>query len=272
MMWLGLRTRPKRVRRNYVLVVVAMCLVSGFSSLTMAASARPAGAAFNPCTAYGSNFAGRNTYVAYNAFEGIGANLTYQSDALCTSYLGNDNLATTWSMASGNDEKGWSQSGQIYFYSLGCAAHFGEQEENADYFMPALILGVCASTGEIHWVWQQYLPDSGHMRSNIDQTVMLETGYSVFAPEGNYAGSGWGQPFQVEVEGETKYRETDVPGTTSQPSDFTGMEVQRWSDDNWETTCNGNASFRSSTSLARYSDYPPSCDHVQVWTNNPYGY
>jgi hypothetical protein len=224
--------------------------------------------AFNPCTTGGHWFAGQETSVSIDSFEGISAHLTYRGNNLCTSYLGNDNFATTWSMVFSADRKGWSQTGQLYYFHIGnnsgCAHHFSQQEENTDSYLPVTMLGTCVSAGEVHQVWKQYIPVNGHVRANIDQTVMSETNYVVWTE--------WTRPLQVTVDGETGYRETDVPGTAGQVSDFTSMQVQRYSDDNWESTCYGNAVFYSDTSLTRYSDSQAACDHIQVWTNNPNGY
>lgn len=204
-------------------------------------------------------------------YEGVSGTLTYQSDALCTSYLGNDNYTTTWTMVYGKDENGWSQSGQIYWYQLGCARHFSQVEENYVYFPYLTVTGVCAQTGETHQAWQQYIPQDGNLRSNIDATIMQTTSFNPYTAEGSFSGSGWAQPFQVEVEGETGRPQSDVPGTSSAPSTFVSIQVQRYSDSSWETTCNYNAVFNDDTSLTRYSQYPPTCDQVDVWTNNPSG-
>ncbi len=174
-------------------------------------------------------------------------------------------------MVYGHDGAGWSQTGQFYATNHGCQSHFSQQEENVSYFLPVTVFGSCVTPGQVHAVWQQCLPSNGHVRANIDLSNFSETQYRVFSQEGSGSGSGWAQPFEVEVEGETKYPQSDVPGTSSLRSDFTTLDVQRYSDDAFETACNSNAVFFDDTTLARYSQYPPGCDHVQVWTNNPGG-
>ena len=187
---------------------------------------------------------------------------------LCTSDLGDDNYTATWSMVFAADGRSWSQSGQMYFYHIvknsGCAHHFAQQQAANSISGPTTVFGSCVSPGEVHQVWQQYLPANGHLRANIDQTVFLETNYVIWTQ--------WATPLNTAVNGETTYQETDVPGTASQLSDFTLMQVQRFSDDQWESTCYGNATFFADTSVSRYSDTATACDHMQVWTNNPNGY
>jgi hypothetical protein len=251
-------------------IAVAGILALLFGGLFQSASEHtslPAYAAFNPCSRSGAFFAGRGTSVSTDVYEGVSAHLTYRSDMLCTSYLGNDNYANTWSMVLASDGRSWSQTGQVYFYHIqnnsGCAHHFGQQEANNQVGGPTTVYGSCVYPGETHQVWQQYLSSNGHIRANIDQTVFLETNYVSWTQ--------WAAPLNVTVNGETGYQETDVPGTATQLSDFTQMQVQRFSDDLWDSAC-GNATFFSNTTLPRYSDTAVACDHVQVWTNNPNGY
>jgi hypothetical protein len=108
--------------------------------------------------------------------------------------------------------------------------------------------------------------------ANIDTTIFLTSSFNPFAAEGSASGSGWAEPFQIQIQGEVSYLESDISGTTAAPSHFYGTQIQRYANSVWEA-CSGYASFEADTPLeARYSQSTGGCDDIYVWTNDPGGY
>jgi hypothetical protein len=233
----------------------------------LASPAMPVQATYPTCATPPLWFAGFTTMSTSQQWEGASAHMSYKDDNVCTSVQNNTNLSTSWSMIQGSPygaNAGYAQSGRIYYPTIpsNCMRHFGEQSESGSSFVR--MLGVCTSSNENHQVWQQYIPSNGHLRSNIDTTVFLESSWS---PVGI-----WPTPWQANFLGETHYGESDVPGLTSNPTDFTQMQVQRYSDDLWESTCSSDVTLGSigswdpSQTYYRYSQDRPACDHVREWT------
>jgi hypothetical protein len=246
--------------------------------VALAASNLPGGfvvdahAAFSPCNYDGDYFAGYLTNVTTPQYEGVAANLIYQSNYLCTPVTGLANKTSTWTMVVGGDYLGWSQSGQGLYAGEGCSRHFAQQEENVNYFNPVTKYGSCVSAGQEHEVWQQFLTSPNRMLANIDGVNFITSTYNPFAPEGSKPGDGWAEPFQLQIQGEVSYLESDISGTTAAASHFYGTQVQRYPS-NAYVACSGYVSFIADSPLAhRYSQQSSSCSNIYTWTNNPGGY
>jgi len=229
-------------------------------------------AAFSPCDLGGGYFVGYYTNVAVPEYEGVSANLLYQSNHLCTPVTGLGNKTSTWTMVVGADFLGWSQSGQGMYAGEGCSRHFAQQEENSNYFAPVTKYGSCVSAGQEHQVWQQFLTSPDRILANIDGVNFITSTYNPFAAEGFEPGSGWAEPFQVQIQGEVNYEESDISGTATAQSHFYGTQIQRYVNDVWEG-CSGYVSFiADSPILDRFSQSFTSCSSFYLWTNNPGGY
>lgn len=263
--------QPRHEPRSFR-ACVASCVVAFTMSTIPVGFASQARAAFSPCNFNNSYFAGYVSNVNTPQFAGVSAHLLYQSDHLCTPVLGLTNKTSTWTMVVGGDYMGWSQSGQELYGGETCSRHFAQQEENFNYFAPVTKYGSCVSSGEQHQVWQQYLPTTKRILANIDTTNFITSSYNPFAPESSAPGSGWAEPFQLQIQGEVNYLESDISGTTSAASHFSGTQIQRYVNDAW-VACSGWVTFVPDSPLAhRYSQQSSACNNIYVWTNNPNGY
>lgn len=223
----------------------------------------PAQAAYNPCGQHtpGQYGGGTQTTGAGTAIEGVSGNLTYRTDALCTSDLSSGNAATSWDMITGNAATdGYAQSGQIYWYALGCERHFAQQSE----FYNSLYLtktGSCASPGEVHTVWTSWFPSCVCLQSIVDTTIFLVAPWN---PYGN-----WHLPFIAQWFGESPlYYETDIPGTPTSSSMFTNMGIQLSSSNSSTQNCFA-APLPTDTyeTSPRYSATQSSCSVTNFWTH-----
>jgi len=211
-------------------------------------------------------------------YEGVSAVLQYQQSALCHSgdptYT---NMATAYTMIKGADGNGWAQSGLWFQADWSCWKHYWQYEDNYSVYGFAsghfqMKTGVCVSSGEIHHSWQQSVYDgvNWHMRTIIDSTY-YDTPWSQFA--------AWASPFGVEFSGETTHNNSDVPGYTSNKSDFAPpgqdiMRVQDFYDDTFYDTCQSGrivlwafSNWSVNDPMGRYSTDAPACNHVRVWTH-----
>lgn len=187
--------------------------------------------------------------------------MTYRYGNICTvGDASNNNFVTAWTMVFGNDGLGWAQSGIFYAYGYGCWHHFAQQERNYFQEAPFTIIGSCVGQGEVHKVWQQTVnvgnPD-WRIRSNIDSTIFIQSTWNQFTQ--------WSQPFQVAFDGEARHNASDIPGYGSVRTDYSGMQVQDYFNDNFFNTC-GYINL-GVVSSPRYAVSGLNCDHIQVWTS-----
>jgi hypothetical protein len=192
-------------------------------------------------------------------YEGVGANMRVEYGNICQSDTRPGfNFSTAWDMVFSNGTPGYAQSGIMLRYGYACWLWWAEQEDRTHPFTDWY--QGCATQGTTHDVWQQMLLVNGSwvVRSNVDLTVIRE---SSFNPIGE-----WSTPYQIGFSGETYYGgESDVPGYTPAPTDFSGMQIQDFNNDGWYPSC-GNLILGPYVS-PRYTTVALNCDHVQIWTS-----
>jgi hypothetical protein len=125
---------------------------------------------------------------------------------LCTTDTnGGTNFSTTWTMVFGNTG-GWAQSGTMYRWGYGsCVKRWAEQMQTPNGAWGDYYIGGCSNVGESHRYWQQslFVGSNWVMRSNIDTTIIHQSGWSPFA--------NWATPFQVAYSAETWYAQSHIP-------------------------------------------------------------
>lgn len=186
--------------------------------------------------------------------------MTYQQGALCSDANLN-NVSASWTMIAASDVKGWAQSGYWFHSGETCWRHFAQQVWGYPANPPYTIEGTCVNPGEQHRVWQQTVvvgaPQYWAIRSNVDVTIFIQSSWNQFGV--------WANPLIAEFNGETHHYNSDVPGSSANPTDFHGpMQVQNYANDQFYDTC-GFISLYPAAAF-RYATDQPSCDHVRVWT------
>ena len=165
-------------------------------------------------------------------FEGISAQIVVRPINLCGSVSCFEcNFSYAWTMISDYNSRGYVQSGfGLPQLGYACMVHWSQVNltggtQPGDWHD---VFGSCVAPGEIHQYWQQY-GGSGQILSNVDTMT-----FQVL----NNAFQTWTAPFLVQYFGETLYRESDMPGTDSQVTTFSDMQVQNLIGDAWVATPN----------------------------------
>lgn len=247
--------RPTRRRPILVLVRLAVAgallAMSGLVAVPTAWAAR--GCDGNP----GNFFAGYAGVEGAVKIEGASASLTYRTADVCIGLPGSGQFFAGWTMIAGAQWFQYAQSGFVYDGNpLGCTRHFAQQSNDPNTFTTKT--GSCVSGGEVHHAWQQYVPNSGgHVRSNIDSTVFLESTFNEL---------NWTHPWSAQYSGEVGNMQDDIPGLAASKTDWSTVQVQYFTDNVYRTTC-GHITLLREVDNARWSADAPACDHLRAWTN-----
>lgn len=255
-MRIGDPCRPKLVRRRQRPVgrVTTIVLVTSLLlPMLMPASVL---AARNCDSNVGNFFAGWAGNEGAFKIEGVSASLTYRTSSICT--FGGGNFDTGWTMLAATQFQ-YVQSGFFFDGSaFACMRHFAQQSNGPNLY--ATVLGSCTNDGEVHRAWQQYLPNTGgHIRSNIDTTVFMESSWNVL---------NWPHPWSAQFYGEVGNMQGDIPGRSTRKTDWSSMTVQAFTDNVYRDTC-GRITLIQAVDNARWAADAPSCNHVRAWTETP---
>lgn len=199
-------------------------------------------------------------------YEGVRAVLTVQSAQVCDSdhsvfnYSSNGqptplgNFTYAWSMITDPTSGGWVQSGYFRSYNQSLT-NFSQVNDGHGYLHNAYTAG--PAVGSTHTYWQQYVPGGG-IRSNVDTTILQTTPFNPFS---QWSNGDWSPQFLNE----TRYRESDVPGTTGSHMHWSGLQVQRFSDDAFvDVPCDLLTS--PSDDSARWALQSTGCTSFDIWT------
>lgn len=192
--------------------------------------------------------------------EGVSAEiLTHVNPALCTTSQSGANFSAVWTMVFGSN--GYVQSGTKFYPGTSCSRTWAEQSRNgsqADYY------GSCVSNSTYYRFWQQSITTTSggsYLRSNVNSTILHQASFGI-AEITNYFGRA-----DVAFEGETYYAATNLPGSTSNPTDFDVIQVQYYSNDSFNGACSGVILGRvNQGNVSRYAEGAAACDDTQVWT------
>jgi hypothetical protein len=193
-----------------------------------------------------------------NYYEGAAATLVVRRGSTCDTDTSGNNSISAWSMiAAHGGTGGYSQSG--YYRAYGTAIyHFAQYRQTATsaYYTK---LGAIPTTGSSHLYKQQSVWNAAasqwQIRNWVDSTLLQQTNFDTF--------NAWAAPFSVQWFGETKYAESDVPGTSASPANFSGMQVQIASNDAWTSSLPSLAGYAGSS---RYHHSAVSGNAFTIWT------
>ena len=247
-----------RRKKAWWAAVIAV-LLGGMSVL---ATASPATAA--ACGAFANNQIGWGTafYAGAQPAGGIEGSSSYiytEPVSLCTTDTrAGYNFSTSWNMVYGGGNGNYAQSGLMYRYGYGCIQKWAEQSLNgafADWYAG------CSAQGERHAYrnLSVYTGGQWHVQSTVDGVALKTSTWSPF---------GWPTPRNIAFTGETYYGASNVMGTPSKKTAYTGMGVQRYDNDQLVTTC-GHAylgTYRQNNA-GRYGVDSLDCSYVRTWTN-----
>jgi hypothetical protein len=251
----------QRKRSRHLTILALFLLVqAAIVAFPQVASAEGCGTNQNLQAGYSTNFwTGGPEPLSY---EGASAVILDRGGyVLCTTDTnGGTNFSTSWTMVFGNTG-GWAQSGTMYRWGFGsCVKRWAEQRQTPTGAWGDYYVGGCSNVGESHRYWQQSLfTTSWVMRSNIDTTIIHQSGWSPFA--------NWQAPFQVAYSAETYYAQSHIPGFSSAPQDWSSMQVQRFDNDTFVDTCSNVFLGKFNQNSGRWGNDAPHCDHIRSWTS-----
>lgn len=199
--------------------------------------------------------------------EGISGNLRDAPGYILCSGATSYNDSSSWVMMAnpiGND--GWAQAGTFYQEGFPCVEEWAQEEQTSaqgfqNYFVFQNNQPVCSSSGSTYHYWVQlYYTGSEYVyRMNIGSFVIDQTTWS---PLTSWSSSPWWAQFA----GETTYPQSDIPGSSSQPYDYSGLQVQSYANNSWGSLC-GNQAFGPFT-YTNYAEYAVSCSEGETWTSH----
>lgn len=177
---------------------------------------------------------------------------------LCTiaNNNGSLNFSSIWVMAQNTN--GLAQSGIFYGWGDSCPHSWAEIEDSNGTHQD--VNYSCTTTGSSYSYWEQTIYSGGvwRMRANVGTHVIAT---STTDP------NTWGSDFDATFSSETYFWNSNIPGSTARHAWHSSMQVQKYSDDSWLTTCNGNAIFGPHSSTAHRYNLGTACDSEDSWTS-----
>jgi hypothetical protein len=227
----------------------------------------PASANTLTCGTFGDYYDGYVGTQGQGATEGSWGSIQTRLGTECSTNTNPDiNRTSAWVMVkSGDSQQGYVQSGFNHGYG-NCTTFFAAVRKNDNSSESDKFGGSCISTdGSTHSYTEQYGSGCGCEYAKIDGTVWMTTGFNPF--------SYWTYPFRPEFMGEAYYLQSDMPGDISNPTNYSALEGQNGSNNNfYNFSCNGflnkvneGAATRTQDGKAWY-DRLTSCPSFQIFT------
>lgn len=255
----------KRLRRAIPVLGASASLIAAH-----AVAAGPAAAEIYTCGSMGNRWDG---YASFSNDpptnpEGTSASLVVRFGAVCDTDRSQPpaltNFQITWVMIANHNGQGnkYSQAGYGRWYN---SAIYPYAEYNNgsgfsrvfDYNHPQT-LGTTHAAKTIFATTNCVGGPTSCFKNYYDGTVMQQTNY---APLGNFT-----YPYSSQVYGEVLYAESDMPGTSGAPMQFSNIQSQRFSDNQWQPFLPSPVPARNdNTARWGLSSFPT--NYFSIWTN-----
>jgi hypothetical protein len=244
---------PRPGTRLLRIAVIVIVVVAVGWTVTSPVSVRAAGS----CSTTGNWFAGwwSSPTLTGNQPEGANANLTYRTAGSCVGIGTRDASYSGWVMIAGNNQLNRYAQAGFWFDGnpFGCMRHFSEWDDGYGYHR---LTGSCVGDGEVHTPKVAFVPSTWGTQMWIDNTLFdTMVACSCF----------WNKPLEVQYFGEVHDQNGDVPGYSATKTDWSGMQIQYYSNDTWHGTCSTITLYRY-VSQSRFGADAPACNHVRSWT------
>jgi hypothetical protein len=178
------------------------------------------------------------------------------------------NFTTAWVMiAPGQPNGGYVQSGFFRGYNQ-CTVFFAETRISNSYGVSGKFGTSCIPTdGSSHGYAEQYGAGCGCEYAKIDGTVWMTTSWNPFVY--------WSYPFDPLFFGEATYLESDMPGNSATPTNFSSLQGQNGNNNNFynygciftplnngtATRADGEAWYDTLTSCPSFKIYTDTAGH-----------
>lgn len=203
------RADTVQMRLRAVMICAAMSLAAvGFADPASAAGA---------CGSANNYHAGRG-HSSPQAVIGVMAVIDYNYNDLCTGVSGQNNAYAAWAMLQElNANLGYAQAGYLRWQG---ASTFNFSEYNECYSCNPFgyhrdFLGSPGAGASAYWVY--YSSTTGHLDMNVGFSNIDSTNFNPYL-EWSSVGGTWSE--------EAFYRQTDIPGTSADPTKFADLMVQ----------------------------------------------
>lgn len=250
--------RP-RLQRAAALAAALMSVMTLSTSTATSASA-----ASTNCGTVGNYFDGiyfEPATVGHNT-RGVIAQLLVRPSASCTTDGTDFNFTNAWTMIAGNQPLQHVQSGFVRRTPTSFTQSFSQAARSANdvettYVNTQLFEG--ARLPYEQQVRTSTLCQGGAARCVFSYSNGSATLISNWDPL-----TSWNGPFEVQYAGETGYRESDIPGRSTNRTEFTGMKYYTGEGGTGVVTqpCGATAVINST----RWGQDRPACDQMRVWT------
>lgn len=187
-------------------------------------------------------------------YEGAGSYIRIEYGAVCDAPdHTTNNFTNAWAMIAAGDGNGWVQSG--FERSYGGSIHHFAQTYNASNSLQTTYGTVVPGIGSTHSYRETWYNACLCVKAFVDGQVSLASNFNPFGV--------WVQPFTPQYLGETRYRESDIAGTSSAPTYYSSESIQRYSDDAIVANDCGMSGVNDSSRWARTAS---NCTSQEMWT------
>lgn len=194
-------------------------------------------------------------------WEGTLANITVRKGLVCDADSSSANSSSAWAMIAPTNTTGWAQSGYIRWWGSSIYQFAQHKRDSSSGYTTKL--GSIPTTGSTYTYSEVSYWNSTagqwQIKEMVNSTVLQHTNWNTF--------SYWTEPFEVAWDGETAYRESDVPGLSSSKAHFTNMQVQWFNDDKWYAASNSTLYGRTDSSRWSRSSFSTANQLFDIWTN-----
>lgn len=256
------RTRP--IARSIVIATAlafAMAIGPGIALLERSTSPEKAYAA--TCGLFGNYQAGYIGYAtppaSWNEVPmGVAATIEARSAFLCTGAI---TISTAWTMLYDlNSSNRYAQSGYIKYTGGSCNRHFAEYDGGAGFVRT---YGSCVTDGSSYQymvlytgpAWGASCPSSFRLNMYAAGTLLQSTNFDPWC-------SGWS--FGLAYDGEAHHPNTDIPGTSGNPANFSNLQIQPVDVNGFRSTPCYLARFEN---LAQLHAWATSCTDTYIWSD-----
>jgi hypothetical protein len=256
-----------------LLIITLGCAV-GVTSGAPAVAAPGRYGALSTCGTFGDSFDGYlfNPAAHANTLEGASAYIMNRFGAVCNTdrtapnpparTLGT-NRTLAWVMIAAYDGNGWAQVGFIRGFN-------SPQYEFAQFYNPTngfvatrFPSSPTLADGVKHAYRALWNANCACIIMSIDGVEVTQTNFNPFD---DWNSGPNGDQFRPEFSGEVSYKENDMPGTPSAPTEFSALGAQQEANDSLGpmpcalTAVNNNP--------ARWAYKASSCTAFNIWTSN----
>jgi hypothetical protein len=245
------RSRSGRVLGTFVVTLVVFLVTFNKS----VASADPTTA----CDNVHNHQVGQSTASGSTSFRLEGASAAIFNGANWSFCSGDRTFSTIWVMVQGNGSSdAWVQSGLMYRWNGSCATQWAEIVEPG-FNQRDVNYGYCSVAGSSSHFWEQSAQTANGWReyANAGSHTILSTYNSPYV-------SAWGD-MNATFNSETYNYGTNISGSATGRSSTTGMQIQRYSDNTWASTC-GNTSLGHSPQPDLIYNLSKACGAEETWT------